>query len=153
MKDFNRSWTDADIERVKGLIKQNKGAREIGVLLGKTRNAVIGMCHRKKIAFSSTPLRYKDPPRKKSPPIRPAVFELKFEAIMKNRKPTSCVFIADLKDDMCREVIGEPKDGFFCGQPTVNEIYCTAHHAKNYEKMKPKRIFIPIPEVVQIQQL
>lgn len=47
------SWTDENIQDLKNMVADKKTAKQIGEAIGKTRNAVIGKCHRLGLQFNS----------------------------------------------------------------------------------------------------
>ncbi len=51
------SWTDEDIERLKKLWSEGHSTAEIGRLIGKSKNAVVGKAHRLNLAARPSPIR------------------------------------------------------------------------------------------------
>ena len=51
------SWTDEDIERLKKLWSEGHSTAEIGRLIGKSKNAVVGKAHRLSLAARPSPIK------------------------------------------------------------------------------------------------
>ncbi len=51
------AWTDQEVDTLKDLWGQGLSASQIGKILGKTRNAVIGKAHRLKLASRPSPIK------------------------------------------------------------------------------------------------
>ena len=124
---MNSRWTAAMDE----VIRANFGKlsnREIGKLLGVSKNAVCGRCSR--IGLTQNAVRG---PRKPKPvhvekaPIAPIPTRL---------EPLNIPFM-DLESFHCREIVGKDDRGFSlsCGHPKVGESsYCAFHRYMNTQR-------------------
>jgi GcrA cell cycle regulator len=63
-----RPWPDADAARLAGLWDEGLSTREIGLRLGRTKNAVVGMAHRLGLAARPSPVRRTGEPAPAPPP-------------------------------------------------------------------------------------
>jgi len=68
------AWHPDQVELVRSLAAEHLSAAEMGRRLGVTRNAIIGLCHRRGIALNDRKLRYTKtgkPIERKPPPPKP----------------------------------------------------------------------------------
>lgn len=130
-------WPEEHVEQLKRLWALGKSCRQIGEVLGCTRNAVIGKAHRLGLESRAAP----PPPPKKSPrprvrnrvrkpwkpkPTAPEVTDMQLQQI--TEVPERLVSFDDLKHRECKFPHG---DGpyTFCGRPQwVGSVYCAHHH-------------------------
>ena len=142
-------WTEQQGKIAKAMCAEGKTAAEIGVVVKKTRNAVIGYLNRNGIRMSDVTGKFAPPvPRKtpvkveriggvihrklekkvKKPPI------LKFDAI---RTKDGIMGIPFLKagPNQCRYII-EDRPAIICGEPTksVTCSWCEDHYAIVFTK-------------------
>lgn len=117
---------DHIVQIVRDLAAQDYTAAEIGKKIGKTRSAVLGICHRKGIRLGLT-----------RPPKLPCV-EATDIAPAQEQPRVHSVF--GLERHHCRWPIGDPKQpGFgFCGRTAMTDEkgnykpYCAEHAAVAY---------------------
>ena len=152
------TWTD---DRVKFLVKlwsDGKTCSHIAALLGGiSRNAVIGKVHRLGLAGRAVPLRSHSERtaglsgkhrkiRLKPAPTKPQkdiLAELPVEPLpLEDVRPEKLVAFADLKDDGCRWIYGDPKtqDHGFCDRSNVIGLhYCDVHARRAYQPPSSER--------------
>lgn len=133
----NIGWIEERVQLLKKLWADGLSASQIaGRLGGITRNAVIGKVHRLGLEGRRATKRVRLAPsiefirfapkatRRQRPPVQMSLFP---------RDPMTplCVALLDLKPNMCRWPIGDPRsDNFsFCGCPANGATYCE-HHAR-----------------------
>ena len=140
-------WTQAEIDKAVALVKAGSTAAQIAAALeNRTRNAVIGLLHRRKVQMSimrPKPYPTKPPPkpRKPSPPQLPQTTKTYESFDEKSFIPTKVegvpygkIHILDAHRSQCRWIDGD-KSSFICGEPTVNQTsWCGCHY---------KRVFTP----------
>ena len=120
----NPDWTDEEIETLKVGAENGLSARTIGVMLGRSRNAVAGKAARIGVHLRAIPPR---PPR---PTPEPETFFDTLEIV-----PAEGIPIWNLGLMHCRSVNGDASniDVFrYCGEPTVNGGSWCEKHAKLY---------------------
>ena len=106
------SWTARQIEILIRMAKAEHSSAEIGEVLGKSRNAIIGKCHRLGIPLGKNQDKY------------PSV---------KRRVIPRTVKVKIITAKTCAEVIGEPRNAKFCNQPATHGSYCAWHGGINYK--------------------
>ncbi len=156
------NWEDWQIDILKAEWPQGKlTATDIGILVGKSRNAVIGKCHRLKLGNrapsgdkSTGEDRKKRPPPplriKKvgiSPKIEMAIFNKKItppriypNAVPLTTKPP--ISIMELRNNTCRAPVGHGSDGLvvYCGDFTfADKPFCEGHCAMYYAPPRERR--------------
>jgi len=148
--NYARAYTDAQIDLIAKMLAESKSSREIGLVVGVSRNAIIGIVHRNKRlreigfklpsgnAMRKSPKRRNvpEPVRSKAKPTRPKTAtppiepEPIIETKLENLVPLM-VLLEDLKPHHCRFPIGDPRfyDDFgFCGHAkSKGSPYCAAH--------------------------
>ena len=150
-------WDDRQIDILKAEWPKGKlSSSEIGNLVGKSRNAVIGKSHRLKLG-NRTPSgdrrsgsdRKERPPRVKTiraPKIAMAIIKKatppRFypEAVPLTTKPP--ISIGELKAQTCRAPVGHGQDGLvvYCGDFTfADKPYCEGHCAMYYAPPRERR--------------
>ena len=166
-------WTKEEIDTAIRLAKEGMKATEIAThLKGRTRNAVIGLLHRRKIMmsiFQSKPYPTRPPrvarkkpslpqpkvekePEKKKQPSEPIdyLFEKKVDFVKYGKTE-----ITDAHSSQCRWIDGEGT--IVCGEPIVkNSAWCKDHYRRVYtpysvakaaaEEIKRKRELEKWPE-------
>ena len=128
------SWTDEKIKQLKKLWDKGLTTAEIGKKLDISKNAVVGKAHRLGLQARPSPIKTEKQETLKSDKKAPIE---KKEAVKKSEKIT----IEDLKPDMCRFPIGDPRssDFHFCGEKVFkNKPYCLKHCAEAYTSPKNK---------------
>ena len=124
------SWTDEDIERLKKLWSEGHSTAEIGRLIGKSKNAVVGKAHRLSLAARPSPIKKssvtpkpvetpKAPPQPMAQDIAPA---MPSQASMTPR--------GKAKGPACQWPYGHPDDAEFkfCLREVQNgKPYCAEH--------------------------
>lgn len=133
-----RKWSAKDTEKLCKLAKTGKSFKQIGEILGYSRNACIGKARREKITKAPTDLT----PRPKvfiKPAARP------FRTIIRAIKPIppdvkavdmQLVTMMQLTSNNCRYPFGEDEDMLFCGKPRHRgRPYCQEHAEVCYKPM------------------
>ncbi len=141
-------WTDEKIEQLRRLYVLGKSASQSAVVLGVSRNAVVGKWHRLNFSGRAKPEPARKGPRpagvRKSPslavvpstrePVEPALPIVVFAPVRDdNRKPRS---IVDLAPDGCKWGV-DHQDGqhLFCNQPIQSgKPYCAEHFLASISK-------------------
>jgi GcrA cell cycle regulator len=146
-------WIDKRVEILKSRWAANWTAREIGKLLGCSRNAVIGKARRLGLPESVHRVRPGEgKPRvrraKRARPTRLAPASRRRESshkqpvelpLTKDEPPSRQIAFTDLKTGECRWISGD--DGFCCGHATTQIVargrhiaspYCGFHSARAY---------------------
>ena len=108
---MSKSWSAKELDLLRQFVEQGLTAKEIAAALKtRTRNAVIGECHRRSIQLHHRPTRFGS----KRAPVE--------------ARP---VRLADLKDHHCRWPIdsaGRGLDSLYCGRRKVDgQSYCPRH--------------------------
>lgn len=146
------SWTDERVAMLKQLWGEGKTAAEIAKILGGvTRNAVIGKAHRLKLSGRVSPIQQNTRPETvisrarvtahaplptalDARPMRALARELETPVPVRVEefKGGRIVKLVDLKEQMCRWPIGDPKDEKFgfCGCEKHPELPYCDYHAK-----------------------
>lgn len=122
-------------------------ATEIGKIVGRTRNAVIGMTSRMGLPPKKASGGKPQPKPKPASPDRvtPFVVKRRNKAIVEPQgRQESGVSILEAKYGQCREVIdlrGSPEGlALFCGQPTINGgPWCEYHRDINTDYWRGRR--------------
>lgn len=139
------SWPQKQVDQLEALWADGHSASQIGLLMGLTRNAVLGKVHRlgfnekyphRPCVGNGTRVFYSRDERislksvKRSPQPRP-LMEFPFGVGLESC-PAS---ILELNDITCRWPMGEPRDRdfHFCGGFTGGRTYCACHHKLAYQ--------------------
>jgi GcrA cell cycle regulator len=148
------AWTDEQYEKAKKLAEEGLSASEIGIHLGKTRNAVLGKLHRNGIEKRVRKESRKDTKRGRRPKRQFVLFH-QMGLIDKNSQVRRAHLVQDgyvpkpedpapehqrktvetLEESSCRWPIGDPQmaDFHFCGaEAHVGSVYCPTHHTRAY---------------------
>jgi GcrA cell cycle regulator len=146
-----RFWIDERVEILKSRWAANWTAREIGKLLGCSRNAVIGKARRlglpesvhrnraaegraKDVVRPRVPVRRENRTMRTPPTLQPVELPLS-----KDEPPSRQIAFTDLKAGECRWIAGD--DGCCCGHATTQIVargrhiaspYCGFHSARAY---------------------
>lgn len=138
---MNLIWTDEVVERLKTMRSAGESYRNIGDVLGVSRNAVAGKAHRLRLEplerkpktpkpFTSSGFKRRREPGKITPPQ-----PIKFEAVPVDSSP---VLFEDLTRVMCKYPYGERVPFLFCGKPVLEgRHWCAEHKSVVFE---PKRV-------------
>lgn len=124
---MNLFWTPAKEKVLRGLWGYGLSAREIGLKMGASRNAVIGKARR--MGLTTTV-----PPAKPQPMVKPPVKVPEYttlHAAMMGLTPESCRWVSG---DPCKDIMA------FCGEQALkNKPYCQKHcHIAYNNFSKPK---------------
>jgi GcrA cell cycle regulator len=148
------AWTNEQYEKAKKLAEEGLSASEIGIHLGKTRNAVLGKLHRNGIEKRVRKESRKDTKRGRRPKRQFVLFNT-LGFIDKNSRVKKVHMVQDgyvprpeepapehqrktlleLEEHHCRWPINDPlgPDFHFCGaEANVGSVYCPTHHARAY---------------------
>lgn len=137
---MNINWTPYQDDILKQhYLKKGYSAKIIGEILGKSRHSVIGRAHRLGLSMKIEDVRvvnHKKKLDKKQKEVTKKVHKkviktqpIKEEVVMRT------VRLIDVKENQCREIIGEPKNLKCCGRIIVNgKSYCDKHFIKNTVK-------------------
>ena len=148
-------WTDERIAELKGHIADKRSGREIGAIMGVTRNSIIGKAHRLGLhllaAFKQgTPVRkevkqYYEPRikfaevNKRLPPLQ-TILEADAAAYDNDRR-TYAVLLTDLKDEMCHFPLWQDDTDakLYCGAVAVEGCsWCSHHRSRCFIKSTSK---------------
>lgn len=129
------SWTDERVAEVSRMMSERMSASQIAAQMGVTRNAVIGIAHRRKLAFArwhgqhnlpnaQNPKKERRPYVRKTaipPPLKLVDVDLR-QADVEPRHIT----LLELTEDDCKYPFG---DGpfTFCALPIYDGCYCAGH--------------------------
>ena len=128
-------WTKERNEQLKTYRKEGYSFRAISSMMGISRSAVAGRCHRMNLCNKD------DPPKvsKKSKPpaeVEPIIEETHgMSSISKVKGVVASVMAADWRS--CRFPLGDPRseEFQFCSRPTeIGKPYCEAHCKLSYVK-------------------
>lgn len=120
-----KNWTEEQIETVKKMAYEKYSSSQIGAVIGKSRNSVIGFCHRNNIKLHKGIYH----PRAD----KPFVQELPTPTIFIPRK---LVKLTELKIDQCAWIVGNSNTGESkcCGKKVIKGSFCEEHSAVCYVK-------------------
>lgn len=122
-------WQPEQIDMVRSLVAEKLTAAQIGAKLGVTRNAIIGICHRRGIALNKPAQQYTK------------------TGLLIERKPTKVsgsrrLLLLDLKRSHCRypDDDRDARTGqhTFCGRTKRNGYSYCAEHAARCHRPAPK---------------
>lgn len=151
-------WTDEKIEAVRRHWLEGKSATEIGMIIGCSRNAVIGIIYRKKITRGAVnrPHRKSDGTKPHGNKGKPKASTIVARLARKMRGPeldaaplpeedegvdvTKLIGLMQLNEHTCKFMHGDPlkADSGFCGKPTCTTAdgrqlpYCEHHARRTY---------------------
>jgi GcrA cell cycle regulator len=148
------NWTEAEQLRLLELIAEKLSASQIGEKMGKTRNAIIGRCHRTGLRLlSENKIRVRQPYRRYDKQKRPKRYlvpdcspiQALFYTEATNLPPDfseDMVSFQDVQEGQCRWPIGDPTSVAFrfCGSESMaHQSYCPRHCRLAYRKFTPQR--------------
>ena len=120
-------WTEERLVDLTRLWGEGLSITQIGLVLGVSRNAVVGKVHRMGLPKRQSPIVKSDKPRVPKDPIQ--------------RRRTVPLSLEQWDRNTCSWPTGDPKtDNFsFCGdQVAPGRPYCTAHCSKAYTTAREK---------------
>lgn len=130
-----RDWPLHQINELYRMVNEGKmTGSEIGGVLGKSRSAILGKCHRLELKMTkSKKLKPKDYLRfvPKAPPSvqRPPKIEKQYMILRDVPHENFLLFAGPFN---CRWICGEPKAAIICGLPIArNSPYCPDHHRQS----------------------
>jgi GcrA cell cycle regulator len=147
MTTENFTWTEANIDLLKRLWSEGATSRECGLILGISRNAVLGKVHRLDLAERApSPPRFKvlksglkikriPKPQKQIPQVAPLVALI----IAKPRPaaPKSAkLSLLDLTNETCRWPQGHSNFTFCSHSPRAGSSYCEYHFKLGFLPLK-----------------
>ncbi len=128
-------WSEDQIEQVRSLAAQGQSAAMIANEVGATRNAVVGIGHRKSITFKGRSGGYRPP--KSKPQIELPTIDAQPEP-----EYVGVITIMELTAATCRFPIGDPRqpDFRYCGKwKSAATSYCNACFRIVYETPEQRR--------------
>jgi GcrA cell cycle regulator len=135
---FQKKWSERDTETLRKLAKTGKSYKQIGEILGYTRNACIGKARREGICKAPSDLtprakKFVPKPVTKAVPPTPIPPDIKAPAML-------LIPMMELTSNNCRYPIGEDENTLFCGLPRHRgRPYCKQHADVCYKPMLPPR--------------
>lgn len=152
-------WTDQENADLQRMADRGFSASRIAAALGKTRNAVVGRCHRKGVQLHGNSVDEKvrrvapaPPPPQPAPVALSQVVRQgalvpspQVRILEGEPAPAGTVTFAELEDWHCKWPFGDPSTStlVYCGRPRIpGEPYCEAHVADAFvptEKQKQQR--------------
>jgi hypothetical protein len=158
MPNQHTEWPEADIEKLKQLVKEGLSTRLIGREMGRTKGSIIGKIHRLKIAAHDYPRKCVQRNRKADGPEQlaawgrsaarrwgpagPRPLQVKKERVEKVATllvqqavsaPLSKALLIDaITERTCKWMDGDPRlGGTFCGHETLpGAPYCGYHYGR-----------------------
>ena len=137
MAEEKNLWTDEDDATLRRLWKTEASLTQIGLEIGRSRNAVAGRRLRLDLPVRGTQSKGRPRPKLPKPPRTPLVVEPKVD--LYERRPYM------LQNDPpspsgCPYIFGDPRDrnSFYCHEPVAHfntgsrSTYCDVHHAQCY---------------------
>lgn len=132
-------WTkERDEELVRHWIAGGRSTAAIGLLMGLTKNQVIGRAYRLNLPRKEASVPYA--PRTPQPRIRPHVVQVSMPPIAKRadleppREYKTAPSLVDVREDQCKFPIEEK---MWCGRPRAERSpYCVEHHRVCYQRGK-----------------
>ena len=154
MVTYSKPWTWEEIKFVSDLASKGYSAKNIALdLIGRTRNSVIGICHRKGIPLLQRTMEKEKPSRSLPKKINPALF--KITKTKKNRLPPLNILdtkedenfiplnktLIDLNYGECKAIVGPIKnlETLYCGHKSVEGKSWCLHHFLKYTVPDRKR--------------
>ena len=130
-------WTPEQIAILKEQYGRGKTASEIGALIGKSRNSIIGKGYRLKLSTKTIKknnnFKKVSQEQESGPQQKRKIYRSKFKSLLidKNFEPENPKSLEELNDEVCRWPIGHPSDGpsfYFCGRKSMKDFsYCKLH--------------------------
>jgi GcrA cell cycle regulator len=157
---FVENWTKDEIDQLVDLWSKGLTSREIGNVVGKSRNAVIGKAHRMQLPQRRPRNQYSDKIGSERHPIRVPSKATNNDSEMRKIAPpkffaptepltgTDPISIMKLGPRTCRSIVGKGADGLatYCGEVTYwNEntqrfnSYCGTHYDIYYDLNRRRR--------------
>jgi len=145
-------WTDELTGLVEKLWMEGKSSNQIGRLIGKSRNAVIGKVHRMGLNSASRQqptmarifyARPPSPPKPRAKPVRSPPAAIKDNVVPLPprplpKPPVGGMSLMDLRYGIqcAYPVSGKGADTAYCGGGTDGHTYCETHRRVMYERPK-----------------
>jgi hypothetical protein len=126
--NFQTVWPESRKQQLRELALQELTAKEIAEQIGKSRNAVLGMCDRLGIKLHGSRIEKKPKPERKPRTIK----KLNWRT-MAFSTPLPCpkdgrTTLLEAKEGQCRFILGEPHYGIICADRSVSgKSYCHSH--------------------------
>lgn len=117
------TWTDDQVVQLRNLAAANRSAREIGLMMGFTKNAIIGKMDRLGIESNRPVKKNNRPANDKFPSDADRMQVLRAESFNAPTETSKSLF--DLKQNECRWPVAEK---LFCGEASEEgKPYCACH--------------------------
>lgn len=148
VKIIKIEWTDELLNEALKLVKGGKSAHEAAIVMGVSRNMILGAFHRNGIKI--TALRPALPPPPPPPPKTRKLIHnkkhIKYEPYRERRpimiddsKPCP---ILELRYGICRWPLWEfhtpQNEKLYCGAPCDGKVYCTRHNFIATQRERPR---------------
>lgn len=147
---INKYWSVDEFNKAHQMASLGHSAREIGIVLGRSKNSVIGVLHRSGFIWGTkkkpaSPV-LKGPPNRKQERARNQLGRFRR---LRDEQPVAPTFFPaeqiqhegvsflDLRSDHCRAIHGDPcgAQTIYCGESkTSNSPYCEHHYIKYHKK-------------------
>jgi len=149
-------WASWEIEILKReLPNKDVSYRAIGLLVGRTRNAVCAKVQRMGLG-RGRPVEQvvKKPQVRKMPPLPPSADVQRILARHRAEAATrTLVALTDLADSQCHFPVGDPKKdrAIYCGQPVQPGLaYCPSCVSRVYTPPEVQRVVKPVSNTVRL---
>ena len=134
-------WSNSETSKLRVLAEEGLSAQQISLRLGKSRNSVVSKCRRSGIKLCRKSRRPVVQIIEKLPVIHTPELDLGTDSIVGGM---------DLGSRQCRAVIGEPKNGVYCGRDVEEGSYCDYHTQLYCLRPTSRRKPEDVPVVVQL---
>lgn len=152
-----QDWTLAEEQQLARYWAEGKSTRDIGALLGRNRDAVIGKAHRMDLAARPSPIRsrhyYRMPPeealRRKRARSRIRSAQKRLERKRLRALKDNVVMLVSVPKPVtlsltvtCQNIVQDaprPRDSIRCGKPAIEgKDFCPECHARTHVARKAK---------------
>ena len=149
-----KKWTPTDLEAIRGFIAKGYSAARIGLEFGVSRNAIIGLCHRKKIQLGG---KQNNPPKADHPlrhrSSRPRIFKPPVQTWRDQEPPKAAptdkkypyIPLLESREHHCHfpiDGVGTASNPYCCGKPVSVGSYCYDHALRCFNPVKPNNAWM-----------